>query len=201
MVNQVICRSVERVVLLLASKDPSRTGGHLLHCSRSRSRRRKTIGNQFVFVHKVDIFGPLIRVKRFIGRDCPGSETPVTFEIHGQSSLRSFFGCYHNHPVCTAGTVQCTGRGVLDNGHRFDIVGVDSINSPVIRDTVYDIKRRGRGTHGTKSPDNNRGSGTRLTRTRSGLHTGSHTVKSLGYVGNRSLLDFIGTYYLCRSGE
>ncbi|CCY37512.1 unknown [Alistipes sp. CAG:831] len=90
------------------------------------------------FIHQFYIF---ILIYKVVAGNSAGLPADLSLEIHVYAAFLTFLGSDDNDTVGTTGTVQGSGRCVLQHGHRLDILRVDGVDITVIGDTVNHIQR------------------------------------------------------------
>ena len=90
-----------------------------------------------------------------------GLVVPEPFLVHTplrvESDLRvgggRALGRDHNHAVRSTGSVEGVGGGILQDGHRLDVIGVDKAEVSVERHTIDNDKRLSAGGDGADTTD------------------------------------------------
>ena len=110
------------------------------------------------------------------------ADTERTLVRDGGFTLLTALGRHDDNRV-TIQTIDGSGRSILQNRNRLDILGIDLVD--VTRHTIDDVKHRLATYH------NRRAIGTRLTRSLHGRHTGHTTGQHVRYVAHRGLLKLL----------
>ena len=59
---------------------------------------------------------------------------------HVGATLNTLLGLDHDDTIGTTSTIQCTCRGIFQDGHRLDIVRVDIADAAIERNTINNIE-------------------------------------------------------------
>ena len=113
----------------------------------------------------------------------------IILDINTGFTLLTTLGSDNNHTVSRTGTVDSCRSGILQNLHRSDIIGIDTIDT-FQRNTVYNIKRShtfGRESGSTTNFDRRRFTG--LSGTGHHLYTGSSTLQCFKNISSHFLLN------------
>ncbi len=133
-----------------------------------------------------------------------GARVPSVFGIESNLGVLSLFGllgCYHDHTVGSACSVQGVRCRVLEYGHRLHIAGVDIVQVATVRCTIHDDKRVVLGIDRAESADAYRRIRTRLSAVLRELHTGYGSGQSTRHVAHLCLLQFVCIEYGRRAGK
>ena len=143
----------------------------------------------------------LLRVHGVVQLQGVRVQTPLGVEGHLRVAGLAALGGDHDDAVRAAGAVQGVGGGVLEDGHRLDIGGVDEVQVAVIGHAVHDDERGGVGGIGTDTADGDGRGGAQLAGGVVDLDTGHAAREGLGGVGDLGLGQFLGLHDARRAGE
>ena len=126
---------------------------------------------------------------------------PLGVDRHDGVARLRLFGGDHNHAVGAAGAVQSVRSGVLEDGHRLDVVRVQVVQVAFIGHAVHNPERLLAGVDRTETADADRGGLAEISRRAGGLHTGHAADQSRRHVGGLHLGNLIRFYDGSRTGE
>ena len=192
MVEQLGAGNRERVVFFLDAEHVVHAAGQIGCRQRAGCCERIAVGHVVVLDHIIEVFRPLVGIQRFVTRDGAGGNTPIALETDRSGTFRTTFGGHDHHAVGATGAVQGAGGGVLDDGHRLDVVGVQCVDVTVVRHAVHHVERGGVGVEGTETTDAHGCAGTRLSGTGGRLDTGCQAVEGFRHVGDGTFLNLLG---------
>ena len=126
---------------------------------------------------------------------------PLGVDRHDGVARLRLFGGDHNHAVGAAGAVQSVRSGVLEYGHRLDVVRVQVVQVAFIGHAVHNPERLLAGVDRTEAADTNRGGRAEVSRRAGGLHTRHAADQRRRHVGSLHLGNLIRLYDGGRTGE
>ena len=143
----VPCVVLERVVELAAHLAAERSAGSSLSVGKGIALVELEVVAQCLVVelHKLLLADVVVFLDGAVAPT--DGRTPVDVGLTRLTLLRGD----HHHTVGTTCTIQCTGRGVLQDGHRLDVGGVDRGEVAVVRCAVDDIERCARSVDGAET--------------------------------------------------
>ena len=128
-------------------------------------------------------------------------DAPLGVDRHDGVARLRLFGGDHNHAVGAAGAVQSVRSGVLEDGHRLDVVRVQVVQVAFIGHAIHNPERLLAGVDRTETADADRGGLAEISRRAGGLHTGHAADQSRRHVGGLHLGNLIRFYDGSRTGE
>ena len=146
-------------------------------------------------------FDVILHVHQVVTVQCARGDADVTLVRYAYPVVFALLGRDDDHAVGTARSVERTGRCVLEDGHRLDVVRVERAQRAVVRHAVHDVERRGYGIDRPDAAYDDRGAFARLAAARGHLDAGNGTFERFADVAHHALLQLVALDYGGRAGE